>query len=176
MIVLISCTNRPDSNSRIITGIYQSYFEEKGEKTSILDLQDLPVDFVFTALYGKEQKNPFYIEFQNLLDQCDKMIFIVPEYNASFPGILKAFIDGLRYPGSLEGKKAALVGLSSGAMGGALALSHLTDILHYLEMNVFYLKLKIPFIDQILDVENGIITQIDVIDKLKIHADEFLKW
>ena len=65
-----------------------------------------------------------------------KLVIIVPEYNASFPGVLKAFIDGLTYPGGIQGKKAALVGLSGGGQGGLLAMTHLTDVLMYLGTTV----------------------------------------
>ena len=44
---------------------------------------------------------------------------------------------------SFQYKKAALLGISSGVMGGALALSHLTDILNYLNMHVFAVKPRI---------------------------------
>ena len=74
------------------------------------------------------------------IQSCDKFVFVVPEYNGSFPGVFKAFVDGLKYPASFKDKKCALVGISSGTQGGALALSHLTDIFNYLGMNVLALK------------------------------------
>jgi chromate reductase len=73
-------------------------------------------------------------------------VFIVPEYNGSFPGVLKVFIDGLNFPNSFIHKKTAIVGISDGVQGGAIALSHLTDIFHYLGLNVLAQKVKIPFL------------------------------
>ena len=74
------------------------------------------------------------------MEEANKYVFIIPEYNGSFPGVFKAFIDGLRFPATFEGKKCAIVGVSKGAQGGALAMSHLTDIFHYLKMHVHPLK------------------------------------
>jgi NAD(P)H-dependent FMN reductase len=74
-------------------------------------------------------------------------VFVVPEYNYSFPGVLKAFIDGLKYPDSLTNKKAALVGLSSGMQGASVALSHLTDILMYMGVNLVGLQIKLSRIE-----------------------------
>ena len=71
-----------------------------------------------------------------------KFVFVVPEYNGSFPGILKAFIDGLQ-PSVFQEKKCALVGVSKGIQGAVLALSHLTDILHYLRVYIYPLKPKL---------------------------------
>ena len=82
------------------------------------------------------KKRRFSIYSKKKLMAVKKFVFITPEYNGSFPGVLKAFIDGMRYPGTFEGKKCALVGLSAGNQGAALAMSHLTDIFNYLGMNV----------------------------------------
>ncbi|WP_172796060.1 NADPH-dependent FMN reductase, partial [Roseivirga echinicomitans] len=68
-------------------------------------------------------------------------------YNGSFPGVLKTFIDGLKYPEGVRDKKAALVGISSGVQGGVFAMSHLTDIFNYLGMHVFALKPKLAAIE-----------------------------
>ncbi len=78
----------------------------------------------------------------------EKFVFIVPEYNGSFPGVLKAFIDGLQFPDSFAGKKAALVGVSSGIQGAGLALSHLTDIFNYCGTHVLALKPKLMHIEE----------------------------
>ena len=37
------------------------------------------------------------------------------------------------------------MGISDGVLGGAIALSHLTDILNYLGCNVFCVLVRIPF-------------------------------
>ena len=79
------------------------------------------------------------------MDNSEKFVFIIPEYNNSFPGVFKAFIDGLSYPNSLIHKKCALVGISDGVQGNALGLSHLTDVLNYLGMHVLAQKVRIPF-------------------------------
>ena len=79
----------------------------------------------------------------NQMKAAQKFIFIVPEYNGSFPGILKLFIDALEFPETLKNKKCALVGLSAGVQGSVLAMSHLTDIFNYLTMHVLAQKIKL---------------------------------
>jgi chromate reductase, NAD(P)H dehydrogenase (quinone) len=61
---------------------------------------------------------------------------------------LKTFIDGFSYPNGLLHKKAALVGISSGVQGGALALSHLNDVFNYLGMNILAQRVKIPLLNK----------------------------
>lgn len=148
MITIIVGTNRPNSFSGIFAQYYQNQLTKRGIISKILDLHDLPGDFTTSALYEMSGKNREFNNFQEKIDASQKFIFIVPEYNGSFPGVLKAFIDGLKYPASFSGKKCALVGLSSGGQGGGLALSHLTDILNYLGMHVLALKPKLSKIEE----------------------------
>ena len=150
MITIISGTNREGAYSRILAEIYREILESKGGECQILDLKDLPRDFIFSALFDNAGGHPQFNEIQQLINASEKFVFIVPEYNGSFPGVLKAFLDGLEYPASLQGKTGALVGLASGHMGGALALSHLTDVLHYMGMNVLPIKPRLPRISKIL--------------------------
>ena len=112
---------------------------------TILSLENLPEDFAFSALYENAGKNPEFNLHKDRMDAADKFIFIVPEYNGSFPGVLKTFIDGLGWPNSLTRKKAAFVSISDGGLGGSLAISHLTDIFHYLNCNVLSVLVRIPF-------------------------------
>lgn len=150
---IVSATNRAASNSLVVANCYQNLLSKQGIDAKIVDLQQLPTDFIFSALYENAQLNDEFNALQKTIDQSDKLIFVVAEYNGSFPGVLKAFIDGLRYPDSFKNKKAALVGLSSGSQGSALALSHLTDILNYCGMHVLAQKPRLQFIDQYIDDE-----------------------
>lgn len=154
MITLISGTNRPASNSRAVVNLYASLLEIRGVNHQILDLADLPADFTHTALYDNVGKNDSFNKLSNLIASSDKFVFVVPEYNSSFPGVLKAFIDGLTYPNTFRDKKGALIGISSGMQGSGLALSHLTDILNYLGMHIMAMKPKFAHIEQNFDGTN----------------------
>ncbi|CAE7801776.1 unnamed protein product, partial [Symbiodinium microadriaticum] len=142
--------------SREISDLYCRLLKEKGVEAELIDLQELPDDFIASALYDKSGDNEDFNPMRKLMKDAHKMIFIVPEYNGSFPGVLKTFIDGLEYPNTFRNKKCALVGLSSGVQGGGLALSHLTDIFNYCGMHVLALKPKLAKIDAFY--RDGVIT------------------
>ncbi|CAG5074402.1 hypothetical protein DYBT9623_05084 [Dyadobacter sp. CECT 9623] len=142
-IVIIVGTNRPNSMSRKIAEYYQTILNHLDTPSIILDLVNLPHDFTVSALYHNTGKNEDFNSLKSLLEQTDKFVFIVPEYNGSYPGVLKAFIDGLPYPNSFANKKAALVGLSSNMQGATIALSHLNDVFSYLGMNTLALRVKL---------------------------------
>jgi NAD(P)H-dependent FMN reductase len=174
MINIIVGTNRKKSLTKSIALYYQSLLNQKEIKNQIIDLSELPEDFAYSALYENAGKNLQFNKFQQVLDQNSKFVVIVPEYNGSFPGALKTFIDGLRYPNTFQNKKIALVGLSAGVQGGALALSHLTDIFHYLGAEVLSLKVKLALISS--NFKEGKITHDFYNELLNQQIDKFLNF
>ncbi len=166
MTITIVCgTNRPNSTSRKISEYYGKLLNQQGVDYRIVDLYELPPDFTRTALYENAGQDKEFNKFADIMWESERFVFIVPEYNGSFPGVLKAFIDGLRYPGTFRKKKCALVGLSAGTQGGGLALSHLTDIFNYMGMNVLAEKPRLAKID-------GKLRDEEIIDPLYIELLE----
>ena len=158
MITIISGTNRSNALSLKLSRIYQKFLNNLDAPSQIIDLSELPPDFAFSALYEQSGRNKLFNVFRQQMKDSDKFVYIVPEYNGSFPGILKTFIDGLEFPVSFQNKKCALVGLSAGVQGAGLALSHLTDIFNYWGMHVLALKPKLAQIEENMDVEKEEIT------------------
>jgi len=174
MITLLAGTNRPQSNSRAIAGLYATMLAERGVASQILDLAELPADFTTTALYENTGKNEAFNQLSRMIQHADKIVFVVPEYNSSFPGVLKAFIDGLDYPYTFKDKKGALIGISSGMQGSGLGLSHLTDILNYLGMHIMAMKLKFAHIEKNFDGKQ--LTNPLYQELLEQHVAQFIKF
>lgn len=173
MITIIVGTNRPDSRARLVAELYSQLLTELGATHQLLDLVELPADFIVSALYGNTGQHAGFNRLAEQAAAAEKLVFIVPEYNASLPGALKGFIDGLPYPGGIRGKKAALVGLGTGAQGGALALCHLTDILMYLGTLVLPSRVRLPFIDQYL-TQDGTLSHELYLQLLREQAAQLL--
>ena len=117
MITIVVGTNRRDSKSQMIALQYQQILKDKLKECEILNLQKLPSDYIISALYENVGKNKEFNEIREQMNETKKFVFVIPEYNGSFPGVLKAFIDGLDRAKALTNKKCALVGLSSGDQG-----------------------------------------------------------
>lgn len=78
-----------------------------------------------------------YVAFRDKIKAADAVLFVTPEYNRSVPGVLKNAIDvGSRPYGSSvwNGKPAAVVSVSPGAIGGFGANHHLRQSLMFLNM------------------------------------------
>lgn len=155
MISIISGTNRTPSNSEILANYYGRILLEKGIETQVLPLTILPPNLIATDLYG--QRSDAFRPIQEKVTATDKFIFILPEYNGSFPGVLKVFIDACSFPESFMGKKAALVGHSTGRYGNIRGVEHFTGVCHYCGLHVLPLKLHIPRVQHEFDKEGNII-------------------
>jgi chromate reductase len=141
MITIISSTNRPGSSTLKVARYYQKKLLEKGVEAGILSMAQLPPNMLQTDLYGKRSAE--FQEIQDIITATDKFIFIIPEYNGSFPGALKVFVDACTFPDSFYEKKAALVGISSGKYGNIRGIDHFTGVCHYVNLHVMPLKLHI---------------------------------
>jgi len=174
MVTIICGTNRSESTTKKIADIYSHILMEKGASSRILELKDLPQDFIFSAQFENSGKNEAFNEVQQIIDESFKFVFIVPEYNGSFPGVLKSFLDTLKFPHSFKGKVAGIVGLSSGTQGSSLAMSHLTDIFNYLGMFVLPIKPRLGNVNKIL--KDGQIEDKFLMDLLIMQAEQLVKF
>jgi chromate reductase, NAD(P)H dehydrogenase (quinone) len=154
MITIISSTNRPGSSTLKVAQNYRRLLKEKGAEAGLLSLSQLPPNLLETDLYGKRS-----VEFepiQAIITKTDKFIFIIPEYNGSFPGVLKVFMDACSFPESFYDKKAALVGISSGKYGNVRGIDHFTGVCHYMHLDVMSLKIHIASIHKELDADGSL--------------------
>jgi chromate reductase, NAD(P)H dehydrogenase (quinone) len=62
---------------------------------------------------------------------ADGVVFVVPEYNGSYPGVLKLFIDMLPYPQGFDRRPCAFIGLAAGQFQGLRAVEHLQGVTGY---------------------------------------------
>ena len=150
-IVVVSCTNRPNSNTLKVSRIYQNILNSKTIPNKLLDFCILPENLAFGETFGRRSE-----KYSKLIDDYvigkNKFILIVPEYNGSFPGILKTFLDSI-HPREWAGKDVCLVGVADGRAGNLRGMDHLTGILQYLKMHVYHDKLPISVVNKLIDEE-----------------------
>lgn len=173
MVTIIAGTNRPGSSTLKLAKYHQKVLAQKGLQADILSLTELPDTLIATDLYGK--RSEAFTKIQQRITATQKFLFIIPEYNGSFPGILKTFIDACTFPESFYDKKAALVGLSSGRYGNIRGIEHFTGICHYINLHVMPLKIHITSIKNEFDLND----ELHVADTIRFTSeqmDKFIKY
>ena len=99
----------------------------------IVEIRNLP-------LYNQDDDaNPAAASaaFKARIQQADAALFVTPEYNRSVPGVLKNAIDIASRPygkSAWNGKPAAVISVSPGAIGAFGANHHLRQSLVFLNM------------------------------------------
>ena len=173
MIAVISGTNRPGANTLAVAKIVGGMLQDVGEDARLLDLADLPLDLFRPEAYTEK---PLEFErFQQTVLDADGIFTVVPEYNGSYPGVLKYFIDMLRFPESLVDTPAGFVGLSAGRWGGIRSVEQLKMVLQYRNVHLYGRACYLPGIGGLLD-ENGRINDPEVEERLRLVVTGFAEF
>ena len=104
-----------------------------GVSIEIFELDGIP------GFNQDQEQNPpeMVTEFKRKIREADAILFVTPEYNYSVPGVLKNAIDWASRPygdSAWNGKPAAIMGASVGAIATARAQYHLRQMMVFLNM------------------------------------------
>lgn len=163
MITIISGTNR-DNNTKKVALEYKRFLQEMGIESAFLALDEQDV-YVRDELFLQME--------EKYLRPAKKFIIIMPEYNGSYPGILKLMIDNTDILKVWWHKKVLLTGVSTGRAGNLRGMEHLTGSLMYLKMLVHPNRLPISVVDKLLDAD-GHFTDAATIKAIRAQLDEFM--
>ena len=129
MIEIISGTNRPGCSTlkvaKVILGLYQS----AGVEAQILNLQDLPPELFLPDAYAN--KPATFLPYQERVLQSEGLHVVIPEYNGSFPGVMKYFVDMLKFPESFEHRPVTYTGLGAGLWGNIRGVEQMQLVFNY---------------------------------------------
>src|SRR5918992_4383931 len=85
----------------------------------------------------KQNPPPKVVDLKRRIREADAILIVTPEYNYSIPGVLKNAIDWASRPygdSAWNGKPAAIMGASVGAIATARAQYHLRQVMVFLNM------------------------------------------
>ena len=170
-ITIVSGTNRPDSTSLALSRHLEHIYSSNGAQIKLLDLGQISFGDLGPAAY-ETPSDTTRPDVRAVLD-ADGLLIVTPEYNGSFPGVLKLFIDILPFPAALEGKPSAFVGVAAGQWGALRAVEQLQAIFAYRNALLFPKRVFIPESDD--NVIRGQPTQ-DYAQRLQQQATVFISY
>ncbi len=147
ILVLVGGISKQSLNEKLFKSIKQKHSTDF--LFSDFDIKSLP----FFSQDLEADPPASVLELRKQIKAADAVLFITPEYNRSFPAVLKNAIDwGSRPYGqnSWDKKTAGVVGASVGNLGTFGAQHHLRQVLSYLNMTTmnqpeFYLNASKAF-------------------------------
>lgn len=164
MITIISGSSRQDNNTKKVALEYQRLLKQKNIEASVLALDNNPMT----------ERNPAFIKIEKeLLEPAERFIIIMPEYNGSYPGILKLMIDNTVVSKVWWYKKVLLTGVSTGRAGNLRGMEHLSGSLLHMKMLVHYNRLPISLVDKLMN-EHGQFSDEPTLKAVNTQINEFL--
>lgn len=169
-IVVVCGTNREGSLSRLLAQEATEAYQTRGHAAELLDMNELPPEVLDPKAYKEKASN-----VQALVDRflaCDGAVFVIPEYNGSYPGILKLFVDMLPYPEGFDNRPCAFIGLAAGEFKSLRAVEHFQQVTGYRHAYNYPRRL---FIGQSFQqFADGKLSDDDLSERLQQQTDGFL--
>lgn len=171
MITLIVGTNRPGSNTRKVAAHVEEIYTGLKVPLHVLDLAKMSPEIFSPSSYAEKPES--FEPFSSAVLQSSGLHVITPEYNGSVPGVLKYFIDMLKFPESFEQRPVCFTGLAAGIWGALRPVEQLQAIFGYRNAYIFPERVFLPQINNLLDA-NGRLKDAELLKRLKNQADGFV--
>nr|WP_298997003.1 NAD(P)H-dependent oxidoreductase [uncultured Allomuricauda sp.] len=180
MITVISGSNRKNNKTiHFAKYVFEELSKAADEEVKFLDISDFAGDVVNVTMY-KDSEQPQVV--QHIQDEyfipAGKFWFFIPEYNGSYPGIVKLLLDSMSvraYKESFADKKACITGIASGRAGNLRGMDHLAEVLNHLGIHVHPNKNPISSIYKMLNSEDNSVNE-DAVETLQKQIQQFLSY
>lgn len=135
--------------------------KREGVITELIDIVELnlPVDDA-----GEGAKDP---RFSAAMERADALVIVTPEYNHSFPGLLKHVLDTCLK--EYVHKAAGIVGVSAGGFGGARVIEHFQPVLRELGLVSIFWDVNFGNVAKVFDHSGRLLDEAYI-----RRADKFL--
>jgi NAD(P)H-dependent FMN reductase len=173
MIEVIAGTNRPGANSRKVAAQIVEILKQQGAAADLLDLAALPPEVFSPASYA--EKPAAFAAVGDRVLKADGLLVVTPEYNGGAPGVLKYFIDLLKFPESFAGKPVAFTGVAAGLWGALRPVEQLEQIFVNLGALVFPGRVFIPGVFNEIG-DDGKLKSTAIIKRLEEQAAGFARF
>lgn len=173
MMTLLIGTNRPGSNTRKVARNIEEIYAGLKIPLHVLDLAELPQEIFAPSSYAEKPKS--FQPFSDAILAASGLHVVTPEYNGSVPGVLKYFIDMLKFPESFIHRPVCFTGLGAGMWGALRPVEQLQAIFGYRNAYVFPERVFMPGINGLLD-EHGRLNDPELLERLKEQVVGFVEF
>ena len=176
-VLLIVGSMREKAFNRQAALMAQKMLEKKAD-VSILSYEDLPqmnqdIEFPAPEAVARVRKE---------VAEADGLWFFTPEYNHSYPGVLKNLLDwrsrptqpGVRESSVIWGKKAAITG-ASGRSAASFARAKLTELLDFIGVDMISTQVGMAITPEEFETDELVLSD-STKSELKNQAQTFLTY
>ena len=144
--LILGTARQGRESERAARFVFELTKNRAGVETEFIDVRTLPMRLDDA---GEQMKDP---KFAATIERCDGLIIVTPEYNHSFPGLLKHALDMCLK--EYIHKAVGICGVSAGTMGGARVIENLLPVMRELGLVTIFEDMNFARIGTVFD-EHG---------------------
>src|ERR1700737_3470026 len=145
--------------------VFEQTKKRAGVETEFIDVRKLPMRLDDA---GENMKDP---AFSATVERCDGLIIVTPEYNHSFPGLLKHALD-MNLKEYIH-KAVGICGVSAGPMGGARVIESLLPVMRELGLVTIFEDVNFGKVGTLFD-ERGNLLDENFVGRVDKFLDELI--
>jgi chromate reductase, NAD(P)H dehydrogenase (quinone) len=168
-VLVVTGNARLDSVNRKLARATVEALRHAGVEATLADLRDFPMPIYDGDLEAGEGMPPAAKALKQLAREHDGFAIASPEYNGSFPALLKNALDWISRPEPgdrplevFRGKVAAILSASPGPGGGKRGLHQLRELLEMMSVTVIPEQLAIARSGGALDAAGELVRAEDI--------------
>ena len=159
--VILGTTRKGRMSAYAAQFVFGELQKRPGVTTELIDIAQLkiPVDDA-----GETTKDP---RFAAAMERADAIVIVSPEYNHSFPGLLKHVLDSCLK--EYIHKAAGIVGVSAAVFGGSRMIENFQPVLRELGLVSIFWDVNFGAIGKVFDRDGRLLDQ-----AYMVRTDKFL--
>ena len=164
--VILGTARQGRSSEHAARFVFQEVSKRPDMETELIDIRNIRLSIDDAGEAIKDSK------FSATVDRADGLILVVPEYNHSFPGLLKHVLDtNLK---EYIHKAVGVCGVSAGPFGGARMIQSLLPVLRELGLVTIFWDVYFGNAGKLFDPATGNITDPAYSGRVKKFVDELV--
>jgi NAD(P)H-dependent FMN reductase len=145
--------------------VFERMKGRSGVDTEFIDIRTVPMKLDDA---GEQMKDP---KFAATIERCDGLIIVTPEYNHSFPGLLKHALDMCLK--EYIHKAVGICGVSAGPMGGARVIESLLPVMRELGLVTIFEDVNFGKVGTLFD-EHGQLLDQNFVRRVDMFLNELI--
>jgi NAD(P)H-dependent FMN reductase len=149
--VIVGTARQGRESENVARFVLEQTKKRPGVETEFIDVRTLPMKLDDA---GEQMKDP---KFSATIERCDGLIIVTPEYNHSFPGLLKHALD-MNLKEYIH-KAVGICGVSAGPFGGARVIEGLLPVMRELGLVTIFEDVNFGNVQKLFDQQGNLLDQ-----------------
>ena len=163
--VILGTARQGRQSENVARFVFEQTKKRVDVETELIDVRELPMRLDDA---GEQMKDA---AFSAMIEHCDGIILVVPEYNHGYPGLLKHALD-MNLKEYIH-KAVGICGVSAGPFGGARVIEALLPVMRELGLVTIFEDVNFGNIGTLFD-ERGKLLDNNFIRRIDMFLDELI--